>query len=654
MQTEEIRRVTLAVVGAGPAGLTFARHVLDGEGLPADQVIVLDSVGTPCSRQREHSLYVSNSNSVCPENLRHLVDGTKRGPEIAEHFGRHLTSGDGRNLALVLAAVTKIRRARGGFELWCGERLVAVADEVALATGVLPKQIPLGVWEGSAERCDWTARRFSEIQAIDFCRHELIFIGSGDNALSKAGRLAAWIESAGVPHRPGCVKIFTKGGFRDNCNPALRACAEDLATRGTLEVRDGGPLLRLAVGREGAIERIDREGDEYVSEFEGGAYVSVHIGFEPRLPRFVGCSADDSTLLGDLALAREGRPCTVYDAAQDAERKAADYVDRRRLANWIEEEYGFSTGVTLERFVPSTTKFVTGGHHFKLRADGQRRFVKRYGAAHLVKVAREVAAMSRVRGAVRVPSIIAPKGGGAYVQRGDEVVVLYDQVDGVDLKEGSATLAEFFGEACAVEAALASMVRTPTTYDFDAHFERFARDWSSVRAAVAGDARPFAARDMRYLEFLDREAASVRERLAGALVPERFVHGDLLPQNMVRNPSGSVWVVDWEKSGDYLAPVDVMRAVMFAIFDPARENFGLSAAEFGRWARHCFDRLPLERSERGLAAELYYMHLITNVDFLRRLYVEQQDLRPEMAGEDFQLCRWFKEARAEIQAAIDA
>ena len=57
-------------------------------------------------------------------------------------------------------------------------------------------------------------------------------------------------------------------------------------------------------------------------------------------------------------------------------------------------------------------------------------------------------------------------------------------------------------------------------------------------------------------------------------------------------------------------------------------------------------------TEKLYIMDIYYLHLVSNIDFLKRLYTERQNLNEKMAGEDYEVCKWFKKHKEEIKLII--
>jgi hypothetical protein len=190
-------------------------------------------------------------------------------------------------------------------------------------------------------------------------------------------------------------------------------------------------------------------------------------------------------------------------------------------------------------------------------------------------------------------------------------------------------------------------------YDFEAHILRFESEAYKLLNIIKNASRPHSSRDVEYLEFIIKEVHENKSKVLNLKIKKNLIHGDFLMQNILKDKNKKVWVLDWEKSLEYVTSIDVMRCITFTMFNSSGRGMGLNVSLFVEWASYCFKKIPLSQEEILNALEIYYFHLITNIDFLSRLYIEGQNLNEKMAGEDFFICKWFKDYRKEIQTTLD-
>ncbi|MDO8604278.1 MAG: phosphotransferase [bacterium] len=312
--------------------------------------------------------------------------------------------------------------------------------------------------------------------------------------------------------------------------------------------------------------------------------------------------------------------------------------------------YGIDDIKSVERFTVVASKFTTQDHHFLVKTSKNTFFLKRYDTSHINKILCEVSAVLRLKDRIRIPQIFQTKEKLDYFIDNGSVFVLYQYVDVLNLKETDEEAQSFFDVLCDIETKLtASNSDWNNFYDFHLHLSRFESESTELLKVIASDGRNHAPRDLEYVKFLVNEVNKLKSDILNLKIPKSLIHGDFLMQNLLRDEDGIVWVLDWEKSLEYITSVDVMRSITFTMFDPAQEDMNLNAEVFAKWSRYCFKKIPLSKEEKSNAINLYYFHVITNTDFLRRLYIERQDLNEKMAGEDFLICKWFRDHKDAIQ-----
>ena len=172
---------------------------------------------------------------------------------------------------------------------------------------------------------------------------------------------------------------------------------------------------------------------------------------------------------------------------------------------------------------------------------------------------------------ISIPSVVPTSNGDLFLENNDVIFVLYDYIDASNLKDLGVDEKSFFDILCEIESKLVSSLPHNEFYNLNEHFDRFELESSLLLDVIKKDDRPHSLRDVDYVNFLINEMISLKETLIGLEIPKNLIHGDFLPQNLLKDKVGTVWVVDWEKSLDYITSVDVMRSVTFTLFD-ARKN----------------------------------------------------------------------------------
>lgn len=646
----------LAIIGSGPAGVSFYKRIIEDGYFDPSFIFVFDGDGEVCHKLNLHSTYVENIHSICPKRLKFLVDGTKQGPWLCEYFRKDVYNLNP-SFTVQKKTITSIERTPDfDFVLYQGDTVVGIFDQVVLATGVRQKLLSSDTFDSRRNMYDWTFRAFEEFKNNDFERSEIIFIGSGDNTLFKASRLAAWVDASGVPWARGCIKIFIKERFKKEHNHNFFLSVMTYVTKGIIEIENSlWNIEKITSGDTGFVRTIISSGGVYHSTFTDGARISVYTGNIPSMPIFKDCCPKDIILTGDIARLLKGKVCSIYDAIQDAEEKADRLSHLCHIKDLLENTYPIGSVRSVNIFESSSSKFVNTGHHFVVHSDIGIFFLKKYPISHTKKIMAEIVAVSKFSDKVRIPKICCTINEEMFLQEGDQVFVMYTYIDAPDLKETSVSKKIFFNMLCDVESQLIKYRKNKAVelYNFDTHYAQFESGINSLAHAMESDEHPHAKRDRDYMSFLVKEMSSMKDNVLALKIPSNFIHGDLLPQNLIRDLSGNLWVIDWEKSQEYMTSVDVLRSVMFLLFDPKKKDLGLSAEEFGSWSAYCLNRISITEIEKSHAADIYYFHLISNIDFLRRLYVEKQDLNEKMAGEDYELCKWFKKNKSTVQTIID-
>lgn len=644
----------IGIIGSGPAGIAFYKKIVDSHIVDPDTVFVFDSKGIVCPQQTKHNFYIGNIKSSCPKKLNFLVDGTKSGAQLQRYFQDDIINRYSQ-FNIRPNPITKIERVEeGNYKLFNEDSIVEVVDEVVLATGVHQKLLPETVFDKGREFYDYTFKNFPEFQKISYLLNEVIFIGSGDNVIFKAQRLARWIIDQKIPYLPSCIKIFVKGNFKNDCNPHFINEVMKFVDAGLIEIRNSLWEIKSinCDNFKKGVRNILCKNEIYISSFENGALLSIHTGDTPNIPKLLNCSLENLILIGDLSLFLKGKICSIYDAIIDAEDRAEEFIMLQEIVAVLIKNYPVVKIKSLKKFEMSFSKFTTRDHHFLVKTDQGVLFLKKYNKSHKEKIKSEIQAIEKLKEIINIPSIFKTKTGDFFTENNGVIFVLYNYIDSSNLKDSGVDAKFFFDILSEIESKLVGLITHNEFYNFKKHFDSFELEASLLHDVIKNDDRPHSLRDLEYVSFLIHEMSTLKETMIKLEIPKNLIHGDLLPQNLLKDKNGTIWVVDWEKSLNYITSVDVLRSVTFTLFDTSKKDFGLSVSEFGKWTKYCIQNIPMSATEKICTMDIYYLHIISNIDFLKRLYIEKQNLNEKMAGEDFEICKWFKKHKEEIKLII--
>ncbi|MDO8659647.1 MAG: hypothetical protein Q7K54_03535 [Candidatus Parcubacteria bacterium] len=316
--------------------------------------------------------------------------------------------------------------------------------------------------------------------------------------------------------------------------------------------------------------------------------------------------------------------------------------------------YDIKPIISVQKFNLTFSKFTTQEYHFLVKTSVDIFFLKKYQLSDLKRILCEISAINRFKKKLRIPKIILTKEKQNYVITNDSIFVLYEYINASNLKDTNEETQSFFEVLCDIESKLIkSNSDNKKFYDFKSHVSKFESEAIELLNILKTDKRIHAKRDIKYLKFLLKEVEEIKSEILNLKIVMNFIHGDLIMQNVVRDTNRTLWVLDWEKSMEYMTSVDILKSITFTLFDPTKENMNLDKDVFTLWSKYCFQKIPLSREEISNAFNLYYFHFITSISFLRKLYIEKQNLNEKMLGEDFLICKWFKNNKKEMQLNLN-
>ncbi|KKT21920.1 MAG: hypothetical protein UW07_C0052G0004 [Candidatus Nomurabacteria bacterium GW2011_GWF2_43_8] len=319
----------------------------------------------------------------------------------------------------------------------------------------------------------------------------------------------------------------------------------------------------------------------------------------------------------------------------------------------VNHAYGINP-ISVSRFNLIFSKFTTTDHHFLVKTKKEIFFVKRYEISNLEKIKNEIRNINKVSNKINIPRIVKTKTKKNYFTASKNIFVLYQYINGKNLKEMRVSLPYFFNVICDIEKKFLKVKTSKQIfYRFHSRIERFETKAKKLLKILERNSSPLVIENKKYLKFLIKEVEEMKSKILALNIKQHFIHGDLLMQNIILDQKEVFWVVDWEKSHEYITSIDILKSVLFTIFDPSKKNLNLNIKQMVKWSEYCFKRLPLENEELANVFDVYYFHFITGIDFLEKVYIKKQSLNKKMLHEDFLISKWLKRNKAKLQTNLN-
>lgn len=307
-----------AIVGGGPAGIVFHNELSSKHNIESRNIVLFEKGQSLCSDVLTYGKFVRNHGADEITKWDFLVDGNYFGPQMAEYFQEKFKG------AVVYSEVEKIIKVGSIYQLLTKGGELHAAENVILATGAQLKEID-AVKNLPNQEFNISNISTEKLKEIDFLKHELILIGSGDKTLLKAARVARYIEETypSIPHIP--TKIFVKNKFADHSNPEFLSEVSSYVEKGIIQIIDDCWQIEEVKLRDNhLVDRIICQNRQYLAEAHQGAYVGVFIGLEGKWPTLVNCNIEDFVCIGDLCVVLSKKKINIPAALLDAEQKAGD------------------------------------------------------------------------------------------------------------------------------------------------------------------------------------------------------------------------------------------------------------------------------------------------------------------------------------------
>src|SRR3990167_7133392 len=131
----------------------------------------------------------------------------------------------------------------------------------------------------------------------------------------------------------------------------------------------------------------------------------------------------------------------------------------------VNHAYGINP-ISVSRFNLIFSKFTTTDHHFLVKTKKEIFFVKRYEISNLEKIKNEIRNINKVSNKINIPRIVKTKTKKNYFTASKNIFVLYQYINGKNLKEMRVSLPYFFNVICDIEKKFLKVKTSKQIFDF--------------------------------------------------------------------------------------------------------------------------------------------------------------------------------------------
>lgn len=258
-----------AIVGGGPSGLLSFNILKNKLSSSPKDIILFEKEKTLCYRLRSYGQFVKNYNSSTPNKWGFLVSGKYNGEMIFQYFKTKYP------VKYVSSGIKSISNKKKGsyykLETFCG--IIYFAKNVILATGVKRKKIK-ALEKLKTRNFDCTEKHVKNLKNIDYKNHEIILLGSGDNVLFKAKKLARYIYKnyRTLNHTP--IIILVKRNLNYHVNPSFKNEVATFVQKKLIRIINNcWDLKKVVLNKFGLIKKITSSDSVYVVKAPRGAFL---------------------------------------------------------------------------------------------------------------------------------------------------------------------------------------------------------------------------------------------------------------------------------------------------------------------------------------------------------------------------------------------
>lgn len=326
------------------------------------------------------------------------------------------------------------------------------------------------------------------------------------------------------------------------------------------------------------------------------------------------------------------------------------------LADVLTHHYALGSITGISSLDDVNSKYQTPHHHFLASTTKGLFFVKKLHANCAPAVLWEANIRRQLLGVLKIPEILGTTEGEYWLNCDGYILVVYYYIENLALfRPTKSCRTDFYDAVCFVNQRLLHAFPTLSFFDPNLRYRAFEQEVKLLKAIILQSGPRAQNSDIEYISFLESEALNLAKIVSNLRIPLRFVHGDLLCQNLGKDEKGIIWVLDWEMASHSVASVDIARSVTFTNFDPFDDDaLGMDVDRFASEMVYCIQKCTVPPNEVRQVMNLYCFYLTTNLAHLTKYYIWCESYRPEMSIQDYNLCRWFIDNRMRIQALINA
>lgn len=323
----------------------------------------------------------------------------------------------------------------------------------------------------------------------------------------------------------------------------------------------------------------------------------------------------------------------------------------KEFSYWLANQYAIDVK-SISLYVSGNQKLSKGDNFWIVSCSHGDYFVKKHNFSASHSIDREIAVTRAVQKYIQVPEILNKVDGGACTEFRGDIYVLYQYINAKNLMELNFGTQKYLDILCNFQNRLIEKNYLSGHYNIEEHIEHARAILGNIKDILKHKTDDFAVHDHKYIDFMLYELNKLQADLRATYLRPCLVHGDLLKQNILLMDD-KMWLIDWEKAKEYLSTIDIIRSILFTIMDPTKKDLGLNQDKLLDYISYCFQRVALDPAETKMAMDLFYLHLVTNLDYLSSVYLYDRGKIEGRTKEDLYICRWFKKNKDAIQLGIN-
>lgn len=311
-------RYNLAVIGGGPSGVEFIRQIRK-KGFK-DSIILIEKEKL-FSQLFKINRIVKNKGSNNIKKIDIFFKKNKSARALISFLKKNIGRFD-----LLKGEVIEVCKNKSTFIIFLKSGEKIYCDKLILAVGIHQKELKINT-KNTLQKSNLSQKSFDFLSKIDFSRHDLVCVGSGESMLLKILRLVSFLKKESISFNSGFIKLIIKNNFNINIDKKNLHEIQKLEKEGIVKIyKSYSKITNFSLNRNKLINKI--LGSNFVCDLKNknGAYILIHIGYAKNEIKLTDIKSKDFISIGDFSIIDTSNRVSIQSSILNARKKASLFI----------------------------------------------------------------------------------------------------------------------------------------------------------------------------------------------------------------------------------------------------------------------------------------------------------------------------------------